>query len=72
MWNHVCHVYINRDGVCWRWDWLKRHSKRVKRLAVGKFLASDGDAVDDVVDDVAWVGGKVLHQIAIYSKQGIL
>ena len=35
-------VYINRDGVCWRLDWRKRHSKRVKRLAIGKLLASDG------------------------------
>ena len=62
-------VYINGDGVCWRLDWLKRHSKRVKRLAIGKLLTSDGDVVDAVVDDVAWVGGKVLHRIAILQKK---
>ena len=44
-------VYINRDGVCWRLDWRRRHSKRVKRLAIGKLLASDGDVVDALVDD---------------------
>ena len=39
----MCHVYINRDGVCWRLDSRKRRSKQAKRLATGKFLASDGD-----------------------------
>ena len=57
-------VYINRDGVCWRLDWRKRHSKRVKRLAIGRLLAN-------VWMIFAWVGGKILHPIiAIYSKQG--
>ena len=53
-------VYINRDAVCWRLDWRKRRSKRVKRLAVGKLLASDGDVVDALVDDFCLAGWKDL------------
>ena len=44
----------------------------MKRLAIGKLLASDGDVVDAVVDDVAWVGEKVLHRIAILQKKAIV
>ena len=36
---------------------------------VGKLLSSDGDVVDALLDDVAWVGGKVLHPIAILHKR---
>ena len=43
----------------------------MKRLAVGKLLASNGDVVDALVDDFVWVGGKVLHRIFILHKQGI-
>ena len=53
-------VYINRDGVCWRLDWRKRRSKRVKRLGIGKLLASDGDLVDALVDDFCLGGWKDL------------